>query len=275
MSEGRCGIETFFLPRDSGCRFCLLHRPGVNVPHRGAILYVHPFAEEMNKSRRMAARQARALAALGYAVLQIDLFGCGDSSGELAEASIASWRCDLDAAADWILAQRLGPLSVWGLRFGALLALDWAATTTLPLEGLLLWHPVHSGEVHLTQFLRIGVASNMLSTSAGSRRSLRKRLAAGETVEVAGYDVTQELAAGMDALRLAAVTPRIPVRWFEVVPNVGEGLPPASGRAVDQWRADAVCLHVETVVGHPFWTTVEITDCPALLEATTRTAAAL
>jgi exosortase A-associated hydrolase 2 len=273
VNARQCGIEGFFLPLDPGGRFCLLHQPGVDGPRRGAILYVHPFAEEINKSRRMAAQQARALAALGYAVLQIDLFGCGDSSGEFGEASIASWKCDLDAAAEWLLVQGLGPLGVWGLRFGALLAIDWAATTKLPLEGLLLWQPVHSGEVHLTQFLRIGVASQMLSTSAGSGGSLRKRLAARKTVEVAGYEVTQELAAGMDALRLAAVTPRAPVKWFEVVPGAGEGMPPASMRIVEQWRANSVRLQVETVVGDPFWTTVEVTDCPALLEATTRTAA--
>ena len=44
---------------------------------------VKAWAEEMNKARRMAALQARLLAENGYAVLQIDLHGCGDSSGDL------------------------------------------------------------------------------------------------------------------------------------------------------------------------------------------------
>ncbi len=39
------------------------------------VVHVHAFAEEMNKSRRMAAMQSRALAAAGFAVLQIDLLG--------------------------------------------------------------------------------------------------------------------------------------------------------------------------------------------------------
>jgi alpha/beta superfamily hydrolase len=42
-------------------------------------------AEELNKSRHVAAAQARAFAAAGYSVLQIDLYGCGDSSGDFGE----------------------------------------------------------------------------------------------------------------------------------------------------------------------------------------------
>jgi alpha-beta hydrolase superfamily lysophospholipase len=68
-------FEAFFLPAASGQRFCLFHQPDSLTAARGAVVYVHPFAEEMNKSRRMAALQAKALAAAGYAVLQIDLHG--------------------------------------------------------------------------------------------------------------------------------------------------------------------------------------------------------
>jgi alpha-beta hydrolase superfamily lysophospholipase len=71
--------EPFFFDVDPGTRFCMYHPPSTHVPPRGVILYVHPFAEELNLSRRMAAQQARAFAGLGFAVLQIDLFGCGDS----------------------------------------------------------------------------------------------------------------------------------------------------------------------------------------------------
>ena len=43
----------------------------VTATPRGAVVYVHPFAEELNKSRRMAALQARAMAAAGYAVVSL------------------------------------------------------------------------------------------------------------------------------------------------------------------------------------------------------------
>ena len=51
----------------------------------------------MNKSRRMAALQARAFAEMGFGVLQIDLFGCGDSSGDFSDARWDIWKQDLIA----------------------------------------------------------------------------------------------------------------------------------------------------------------------------------
>ena len=113
-----------------GCRFALHHRPA--GPPRGLVVYVHPFAEEMNKSRRMAALQSRALAEAGFAVLQLDLMGCGDSDGELLDASWAQWVADVVFACGWLRQQYLPsgpdtvPLWLWGLRAGALLAADAA-----------------------------------------------------------------------------------------------------------------------------------------------------
>ena len=58
-------VEAFFFDADPGTRFSLYHAPDPNCPERGAILYVHPFAEELNRTRRMAQLQARRFAALG------------------------------------------------------------------------------------------------------------------------------------------------------------------------------------------------------------------
>ena len=112
--------DAFFLAspaRAGGQRFCLLTTP---AEPRATVVYVHPFAEEMNKSRRMVALQARAFAAAGIAVLQIDLFGCGDSCGDFASARWDQWLRDLTVAADWLAERGNGPMQLWGLRLGAL-----------------------------------------------------------------------------------------------------------------------------------------------------------
>ena len=80
--------RAFFLPVDTepgGQRLCLLH--AAQGAALGSVLYGHPFAEEMSKSRRRAGLQARALARAGYDALQIDLPGCGGSSGDFGDAS--------------------------------------------------------------------------------------------------------------------------------------------------------------------------------------------
>ena len=88
--------EPFFFDVEPGTRFCMYHPPSTHLAPRGAILYVHPFAEELNLSRRMAAQQARAFASLGFAVLQIDLFGCGDSCGDFSAGRWEQWQRDLE-----------------------------------------------------------------------------------------------------------------------------------------------------------------------------------
>ena len=90
------------------------------------MLYLHPFAEEMNKSRRMAALACRALAEAGHAVLQIDLRGCGDSSADFGDASWGDWQDDVRLGLAWLDAHTPAdaPLWLWGLRAGYT-AKDW------------------------------------------------------------------------------------------------------------------------------------------------------
>ena len=61
-------VEPFFFDAEPGTRFSLYHAPNPQVAPRGAVLYVHPYAEELSRTRRMAAQQSRAFAELGYAL---------------------------------------------------------------------------------------------------------------------------------------------------------------------------------------------------------------
>ena len=270
LAPGEAPAEPFFLERANGQRYCLFHPPVGAC--RGALLYVHPFGEEMNRSRRMAALQARELAALGYGVLQLDLYGCGDSSGDFGDARWDLWLQDLAASAAW-LRQRLGqPITLWGLRLGALLALDYARAAPHPVAAIILWQPVASGAVHLTQFLRLRMAGELLADGAGQpagTATLRAALQAGEVLEVGGYDLAPELAASIDALDAATLAPtNCPVHWFEAVGGASRALPPGAERIAAGWRAQGVDLHVNVVHCPPFWSTPEVTVCPALLAST-------
>lgn len=263
-------MHPFFLDGEGGGRFCLYHPP--RQACRGAVLYAHPFAEEMNKSRRMVALQARALADAGLAVLQIDLLGCGDSAGDFADAGWQQWKRDLGSAHQWLIDKLGVPVHLWGLRLGALLALDYAAAPAAPPASLLLWQPVQNGKQFLTQFLRLQVANAMMGEGkdgATSTAGLREVLASGTTIEVAGYALSPALAAALDQVDLATMPPpAVPVQWLEVLPSAERGMPPVAARQIAAWREAGVPLHTATVVGPAFWTTQEISLCPALLEAT-------
>jgi len=262
--------SAFFLPAEPGHRFCIYHYPADGGAHRG-IVYVHPFCEEMNKARRMAALQSRRLAAAGYAVLQVDLFGCGDSSGDFADARWAIWKQDLQVALGWLKSRVDGPLGLWGLRLGATLAADVARDPGLGIEELLLWQPVNNGEQFLTQFLRLRLAAEMLAegTAQTSVRDLRETLARGVPLEIAGYDLHPRLAAEIDALNLSDLVPAVKrVHCLEVTAAVEPKLSPASQRALDAWRLRGLDVRTAAVIGEPFWSTIEVTECEALLAAT-------
>ncbi len=262
--------EPFFLEADGGRRFCLYHPPA--GPARSALLYVHPFAEEMNRARRMAALQARAFAATGHAVLQIDLAGCGDSSGDFGDARWERWRDDLALAAAWLQERTGAPLRLWGLRLGALLALDYARIATHPVAGMLLWQPVLKGSAYLTQFLRLRLAGALLADgeAVGGTADLRAALLAGEPLEIAGYDLDPRLARALDALDpLEAFRPTCPVDWIEAVTQAGAEPSPGAARAAAAWRGAGVDLRLHPVHSAPFWTTTEITENAAWLETGT------
>jgi uncharacterized protein len=261
--------QAFFLPTPTGQRFCLFHQPQ-GTP-AGCVLYLHPFAEELNTTRRVVARQARALAQTGFAVLQIDLLGCGDSEGELVDATWEAWLQDTRHAHDWLTARAQGPLWLWGMRGGSLLATALAAQ--LPqAPHLLLWQPVITGQQMLQQFLRLHAAGQWLGEGSKGN-SPGKTLAAGQPVDIAGYTLTPALAAGLGAARMeaaAAMTAEGPSRlvWLETSTQAKPTLGPASLTHLESWRAAGWTVEAQSVISPAFWQTVGTDEAPALIAAT-------
>ena len=259
------------MPADAGRagqRLCLLHEPQGRTT-RGAIVFVHAFAEEMNKSRRMVAMQARALADVGYCVLQLDLHGCGDSSDDFGAASWQGWVDDIGQAVRWLQNHVDAPLWLWGHRAGCLLAAQ--AATRFKLEcNFLFWAAPASGKQLLQQFLRLKTAGDMLAGAAsGGMEALRTQLAHDAFVEVAGYRLPSALANGLEQATLNPpdnATGR--VEWIELSSRESATLSPVSTKASMAWQSAGYTLRCQVVQGPSFWQTTEIEEVPALIEAT-------
>ena len=257
-------------------RFCFFHAPACQ-PARGSVLAVHAFAEEMNKTRAAAADGARALAGAGFAVLQIDLTGCGDSGGDFEDASWAGWMADLADAWAWLAERSAGPRWLWGTRLGALLAEQFASRADPRVDGLLLWQPVTSGAQHLNQFLRLKTVGKLLRTPGDAPAntvasvvapSPRAELAAGSTVEIAGYRLNPALADAIESAQIGrSETAPARVRWLEVSSQPAAASSPVATRVADAWRARGSDVEVATVMGSAFWQTQEIERCDALVAA--------
>lgn len=267
--------ENFFLPAASGRRYCVYHPAHgmANGIPKAALLYVAPFGEEMNRTRRAGAMAARTLAAQGCAVLQIDLYGSGDSDGEFGDARWNTWKTDLGLGHAW-LAQKTGrPVGLWGVRLGALLALDYAHGAALPVARFVLWQPVLRGAAYLNQLLRQRLASEMLAGGSADGGALRAALRA-EAQEIGGYSVAPALADAIEALDASALpTPPAPVHWLEVVPAVGRAAPPPAQQLAWVWGAQGATVHLRAVHDEAPWNTQEIAECPHLRALTLATLA--
>ncbi len=264
-------LSPFFLQGSAGKLFSLYFSPGQGMRPERFVLFFPPFAEELNKSRRMISLQARRFAAMGYGVLVVDCYGTGDSEGDFGDASWLIWQQDVTAVAEWLAQQGAKRIILWGLRFGALMAMHAAPLFQDKLDRILLWQPVIRGDQLMTQFLRLRLAADMMG--AGSKvtvRELRDQLATGNRVEVAGYTLAPGLVKGIDGLKLQdfGATGLPSVEWLEVVSSAEQAIGPASQKVLDIWRMGEMSVNAGTVVGEPFWVTPEIATLPLLLEKT-------
>lgn len=235
----------------------MYYRPNPAAPEGGDVLYLHPFAGEMAASRNVVAALARDLAGAGIGVLTVDLFGCGDSGGDFREARWEIWHDDVATALGWLRQQGRERISLWGLRLGALLAMDSAAASGENYERIVLWQPVLSGQAMLTQFLRINL-DEMGDGPAGLQLvqpDRRKALPLGETIEIAGYELSSELIHAIDRQSLAPLGNMIssPIVWLEMAQDPQASFRPESSRVVEGWRREGVQVATHTLSGLPFW----------------------
>jgi exosortase A-associated hydrolase 2 len=263
-------LSAFFLPMSDASRFCLLHEPHAGIPRRGAVLFVHAMAEEMNKSRHMAALQSRAFADAGWTTLQLDLYGCGDSAGDFSDASWDTWLDDIAAAYAWLERETGKRPMIWGIRTGCLLGAQ-AAARLGAIPGLLCWQPVASGKQYLQQFLRLKAASELVA-QPGQRvtgtKELREALDRGETVEIAGYALSPALASGLERAELDVAAPGTRIAWFEVRGSTRSDPSPAAQARVRALEARGHEVAARVVQGPSFWDIVDAGDCPALIAVT-------
>lgn len=266
LHDAGAGPTPRFISGTLGRLFTLTFSPAELT--QGTVIYLPPFAEEANKSRRMAALQARSLTELGFRVILLDLYGTGDSEGEFRDASWRVWKDDIHALlGETSLVQP--PLSFWGLRMGCLLLADFLHEYAKPVQHCVFWQAIPLGQQLITQFLRVEMANSMMSENKVTPKDLREQIQQGSMVEVAGYELSPELVTSLDALKLVERPFQCgQLHCFEVVKQAGKSISPAMSKIFQQWSDMNIAS--ETVVGDSFWTTQEIATVPELIQATQR-----
>jgi exosortase A-associated hydrolase 2 len=262
-------VNPMFIEAEQGRIFALHFCP--ITPPRAHLVFLPPFCEEMNRCRHLVAHQAKQFASDGYSCLILDPFGTGDSEGELADVSWQGWRADAIAGVRWCQQKYPGPVILWGLRLGALLALDLASTYVGEFNKLLLWQPVTNGKTYLTQILRARIAylsGNSLPPE--TTEDMRSTLRQGANIEVAGYLLGGRLAQDIDDISAASLSALsgAEIHWLQHTSRLEE--PPSAGvqKVVDQLISQGNTVDVILFQSPQIWQLSERADCHHLLEKT-------
>jgi exosortase A-associated hydrolase 2 len=261
----------FFLPSSAGRVFCIYHEPSGDVETWGNVLVVPGFNEEMNRCRSMVTIQAQALAQQGLGTLVIDLYGTGESDGEYGDARWDTWLEDIRCATDWLDEQPGGCVALLGIRLGFPLAVS-AVRNAPKIRMLIAWQAVVDGKSYFTQFMRMKIAANMDRTDIPKETSggMRAQLAAGSSIEIAGYEINPELGMALDSLKLAELLPpeTSKVIWFEKAAGAEGALSPASEKLVESWQQSGNATEIKLFDGPAFWALHERFLAPDLVTKT-------
>ena len=267
-------LDPAFIAGSKGSLFALHHAPE-HTPEKVSdstecIVAIPSFAEEMNRCRYMQTLLAQALNKQGHALVSVDPYGTGDSSGDFAEASWDQWIQDTIDATHY--AKQLGykKISLLAVRLGALLAMA-AAPEIENLHRMIFWQPVTNGKTFLNQFLRIKIAASMgRDEKAETTAHLEELIKSGQNIEVTGYDVSPELFSGIQAAHYSNHLDHLscPLSWFTVLASEERKTPRGDLQAMEKWQEQGVEINHQTVIGPAFWQAHERTLTPELITAT-------
>lgn len=260
--------KTGFYPMPSGKLFVRIDK--AHMP-TSAVVLLPPFAEEMNKSRHLLSAVMRKLAANGFSCYMLDNYGTGDSEGDLDNATTATWRADLQQLLATLAADGYSNVSFVAVRFGALQLFDLLnqATLPLPLEQIVFWQPIFDIAKFWQQFSRIKVAEIMASGSKSSQKELEQQLAAGQTIEIAGYPISPTFYHSLQQMNTAlpALLSDITLSWFETSQLGSLALPVQNMLQQLQQQTN---LNFIPLKSEPYWQTTELASADELIAATVR-----
>lgn len=265
-----------FTPCDNGQLFTLLFEGNDTSIASEAVLFVPPFAEEMNKSRKMMSQMLTLAAANGFAGYLFDLYGTGDSSGDFVEATWVTWKQNLQLMIDRICAlSHIESLHIISLRTGALLLNDTLNSPNTDLHNNKImsvhyWNPVFNATQFVNQFLRLRLAASMVRDTGDKLtvKDLRSQLELEQQLEVAGYMLSHSLIVEMESAQIALPEALNSIELFYYELNSMSAITPGLQKKISEVRVEQSNISTHGIEGAQFWSTQEISLCQALLDLT-------
>jgi exosortase A-associated hydrolase 2 len=222
-----------------------IYEAAQGAPGKRAVVLCHPWGTEFIHAYRVMRQLAKMLTSAGMHVLRFDYYGTGDSAGDDTAGDPDAWEADILSAIEELKDMAETPrVSLVGLRLGAALAARVAARSRTAVDALVLWDPVVSG----TDFLR---ELHGAARSGWQRRTPTARAREdGGGFDIAGFPLTEQMAAAIRRIDLAPLAPALPARTLVVAARPTEA-PAVMRKALDRCRCEP--LPVERIDGEPAW----------------------
>lgn len=211
------------------------------------------FAEEMNRTRSFVSRISFRLSEAGFYVLQPDLSGTGDSTGEFQSADWSRWVEELRLTSAWLL-DKAGPIHLVSLRAGSLFLRDLLAAEPERFNRVCLVEPFVSGADAVREFLQLRVARSIFEGTKESIAMLTEALAGGQSMEVGGYELSPGLYADLNTAAIEPIGPGLKQALVLGCGRSAETRRTAAMRSLaETWRAAGADAAYAYVATEPFW----------------------
>lgn len=187
--------------------FGMLDPAQVRSGQAQAAVICYPWGPEYIFSHRAVRYLSRQLAGRGFDVLRFDYYGSGDSAGDDSEMRLSGSREDVIAAIEELKdICDVKTVVLIGLRLGASLAAQIAASGRNDIAALVLWDPAVSGPEHLEVLeMEWTKMAQRHSTYVGSERERRRGARYG-------LPISEQLALDIAAIDLVSIADRLPAR---------------------------------------------------------------
>ena len=143
-------MECQFIEKGNNQLFSVYHEPQNFLDSNIGVVLCNPLGQEYIRCHKLYSNLANSLSLRGFHVLRFDYYGTGDSSGEFSSIVLPELLNDIEIAVQELTeACGLDNVLLLGVRFGGTLALQYSKKH--PVDGLVLWCPVLSGNGYLKE----------------------------------------------------------------------------------------------------------------------------
>lgn len=217
VTHPQSGLPFYFGPADKRLFGCY-HEPSSGRKRKCAVVISEPMGHEYIYCHRALRQLAVRLCEAGFPVLRFDFYGCGDSAGNVEDATLVQWLQDLsNAIAEVRMRANAGNICLMGIRLGGALSLALACERN-DIDGLVLWDPVIVGKTYLRDLYAI-------QKQACTHRRRPMRHAYNDDFEICGFSLPKALREELEEMNLPRIAAAATTRILDIQTHTTEDTP--------------------------------------------------